>query len=145
MDFRIKRYRLSIRRSFIDLLNAFGVSLSCILVGILFHSLGPAYVICLLDWASLLCERAIWLRLFDLKLLERLVGKRSCCNFHMCFACFKRRVSSRGRMDSCLKRGMASSSWDLKLIIYHVTYNSFIYVCYNLLYLGNEWIWHLSS
>ena len=64
-----------------------------------------------------MCERASWLRLFDLKLLDRLLGKRSCCNFHICFACFRSKVSSKGRMDKCLKRGIGSSSWVLNLII----------------------------
>ena len=39
-----------------ELLKDFGVALSWMLEGIAFHSLGPAYVICLADCTSLLYD-----------------------------------------------------------------------------------------
>ena len=113
----ISTYSLSIRNAFIALLKDLGVTLSWMFEGTAFQSLGPAYVICLADCASLLYEVVNWFLLFCLKFADRLGGSRLFCSFHMKLACLSCKVSSKGRMDNCLKRGSGSSSWDLKVII----------------------------
>ena len=110
-------YSLSKRKAFIALLKDLGVVLSWIFGGIPFHNLGPAYVMWLADWISLLYVTVSWFLLFSLKFEDKLGGSRLFLNFHMKLACLNCKVSSKGRIDSCLKRGSGSSSWDLKLII----------------------------
>ena len=110
-------YSLSRRKVFIALLKDLGEGLSWIIKGISFHSFGPAYVICLADWWSLLYETDIWFLLLNRKLEDKLEGIRLFFNFHMKLACFSCKVSSKGRIDNFLKSGSTWSSWDLKLII----------------------------